>query len=162
MTGEKNTVESGLQTLNAYLDYRGMRMTAERRMILEAVYAYGTPITVDSLCQRLDQEKCHIATATAYSAVKLLCECGILCLVHDQARQQSYEFAGRPKMRCVCRVCGKVRQLRDAEAEAFLKGRRFGTFTVEQISLTVSGMCSTCARKRRKAANSKNSKQDNK
>ena len=62
----------------AYLRSRGMRMTPERRHILQHIFSAHTHFEVDDLHVRLRDAGHRISKATVYRTVALLANCGIL------------------------------------------------------------------------------------
>lgn len=143
------------QTLSEYLQRTHRRCTTERYMVLASVEGMSGHFTVEELRARLLSDGRRVATATVYSTLQLLAECGLVRRLRFDDDAMRYEMAPGNHHHLVCLRCGKIRDVRDAALEALLQGRRYASFTPAHFALSVYGLCSTCARKKRMPAKKK-------
>lgn len=148
MKGDKNTKESRRRIFSEYLVRHNLRHTAERFLILEMIESASQPFTIERLCALLDEANTHVAPATVYAAVRLMCESGLVRPSLPRGREKRFVLVNTaPGVVCVCRSCGKSKTIRDSELDSVMAGRRIRGFCPECFSLTVYGLCTACARK---------------
>ena len=144
---DRNTLEKSRQIFNEYLDRKGLRHTAERYMVLEVVSTITESFSVDMLCRRMEDTNCHVAKATVYSTVRCLCSCGLVRKLQESGRERFYQYSAIPRVNCVCRYCGKIRELKDNELLEFISDKKFRGFRQEFYTITLYGLCTACDRK---------------
>jgi len=130
---------------------RGGRMTAQRRLILEALDMLGGHPTAEQVYRAVHECNTAINPSTVYRTLGWLEEAGLVSHRHlDQGPRGEHceRFdPGSPveHHHFVCSVCGHVEEFESAQIESakvdFM--RRFGA-QVEQASLTFHGICATC------------------
>lgn len=144
---EKNTLERSRQIFTEYLDRKGLRHTAERYMVLEVVNSLSEKFSVDMLCRAMQENNRHVAKATVYSTIRSLCTCGLVRELRDGGRERLYQYSAIPRINCVCRYCGKVREVKDSEVLSFITEKKFRGFRQEFYTITIHGLCTSCDRK---------------
>ncbi|HEY3450314.1 MAG TPA: Fur family transcriptional regulator [Myxococcales bacterium] len=92
------------------LKEHGLRWTAERGEILEAVVGRAGHFTVDELARRLRQAGCAASRATVYRALPLLVEAGLVqpMVLGGEVRRYESALAAPHHDHLVCTSCGKV------------------------------------------------------
>jgi Fe2+ or Zn2+ uptake regulation protein len=130
---------------------RGGRMTAQRRLILEALDRLGGHPTAEQVYRAVHDRDMAINPSTVYRTLGWLEEAGLVSHRHlDQGPRGEHceRFdPGSPieHHHFVCSVCGRVEEFESAQIEAakldFM--RRYGA-QVEQASLTFHGICASC------------------
>lgn len=143
-----------------YLRSHKRRCTPERFMILEAAEGMKGHFSVRDICDALETSGIHIAPATVYSTVECLSDCGLLRTLHIDGAAMRYEVSDKPHSHLVCTSCGKVKDMVDPELNELMRARRYSAFTASHYALTVFGVCSACARRRRRAVQEKNIKSE--
>ncbi len=146
MTGETNIAERSCRIFQEYLSRRGMRASAERLMLLEFACAQNAPFSARGLHQAMEDANLHVAPATVYNTVKLLCDCGLVHVVASDSTEHLFAVRARSTMSYVCRRCGKSKPIRDSKAETFLMEHHFRGISTECFTLTVAGLCPACAK----------------
>lgn len=101
-----------------FLRTRGMRMTPERRDILQHIFSAHTHFEVDDLHVRLREAGHRISKATVYRTVALLSECGILrgSVAPSGSTSAYYELVyglESPHEHLQCEECGRVFEVSD-------------------------------------------------
>lgn len=139
--------------LTDYMDKHRMRHTHERFAILEKIFGLTEHFSVDDLFKIMCDSECRVSRATVYNSIELLERAGLVRKHRFDNRTAQYE-----KVNCIssvshhhliCRVCGKVREMRDSEAVKAIENRQFASFKTDYVQLYVYGVCSRCQHKQR-------------
>ncbi len=140
------------QVLREYLRSHGRRCTPERFMILDAAERMHKHFTAESLCAELNDEGRRVATATVYSTLQILVDCGLVKRLRiDDGQATYYEADPGNHLHLICNTCGKIKDVRDSLLDDLIRSRRFAAFSPSTFSLSVYGTCSACQRKIRRA-----------
>lgn len=155
--------ETPSEAFARYLRTTGRRCTAERMAVLDAVMATPGHFTADQLLATLRSGPCPVSTATVYSSLELLVDCGLAARRRFSGASASalYEHLGagpaaRSHLHLVCTVCGKIREMRDTELSSMVAAKRFTGFTPAYFTLDLYGVCSTCQRRQRRNSRNQN------
>ncbi|MCC8171594.1 MAG: transcriptional repressor [Parabacteroides sp.] len=130
-----------------YLTRNGHRQTRERYAILEQVYDMKGHFDVETLYNKMLEEKSfHISRATLYNTIELLITAGLL--VRHQfgtlAAQYETRASADTHFHLLCTHCGVVREIRDENIKRQITGKKIPKFTTEYYSLYIFGICSKC------------------
>lgn len=134
----------------ARLARRGLRLTRQRRVVLDAVReARGHP-AADEIYEKARRVLPQISLGTVYRTLGVLRDAGVVEELHFEGAQGRYELQKDPHHHVVCRGCGRVE---DLEANAFgeLTSRAQATtaFQIEDHRLEFYGLCPSCCEKPR-------------
>jgi Fur family ferric uptake transcriptional regulator len=114
-------VEALHDRLDAYMRKKGLRSTAQRRVIAEAFFISPNHVTIEELLARVREIEPRIGYATVYRTLKLFAECGIAAERHfgdGQARYElSDESADGHHDHFICSECGRIVEFHDATIE---------------------------------------------
>ena len=146
-----NSSNPVVKKFNEFLDAHNMRKTAERYAILNRIMNINGHFTIEELQQMLDSERFRVSRSTVYNTVELLIEAKMLRRHVFEGMQAQYERITMPHTHLICTTCCKVKEVRDPNFAAFMNARRFNAFNTDHYSLYVYGVCSTCARKMKRA-----------
>jgi Fur family transcriptional regulator, ferric uptake regulator len=132
-------------SLDGALRARGLRVTPQRRLVLDAVLAlgHGTP---EQVCDRVQQLTPSLSLSTVYRTLELLEELGVVTHTHLGHGAPTYHPAAHADhLHLVCRRCGAVGEADVAHARtlaaAVLAGQGFRT---ELSHLSLHGLCARC------------------
>lgn len=136
-----------------YLGARSLKMTRERRLVLDEIFALQGHFGADDLYLKLVGKKVAVSRATVYRTLEHLVGSGLVQKVylsdHTQ-RKALYERAhGREHhehMHCVS--CGRIIEFSDDPLEARQAEvcRRLG-FKPLRHSLRIEGICAQCGKR---------------
>jgi Fur family ferric uptake transcriptional regulator len=138
-----SSVEGAVAALRA----GGLRVSAARRLVLEALFAAGGPVTVDELADGLDGRVPRSDIASTYRNLETLEELGLVRHVHLGHGPGRYVLAGAPEREYVaCECCDAfvaadrraLEPVRALVREAFGYQARFSHFPIV-------GLCASCA-----------------
>ena len=135
-----------------YMKQTGRRCTPERFLVLAAAEGMQGLFTARAVADVLQRNSTHVASATVYSTMQMLVDCGMLRKLFIDDAVTMFEMASACHNHLVCTKCGKIKNLKDPELEELLRTRRFSAFTPAYASISVYGVCSTCARRTRKVS----------
>jgi Fur family transcriptional regulator, peroxide stress response regulator len=122
---------------------RGLKMTPQRRMIVEYLQAASHHPTADEILTAVNRKFPMASRATVYNTLNWLKEAGMVREVYEGGSVRFDPNAGHHH-HFVCRACGR---LEDVECDLIgalkvcaLPGRQ----KVEQVEVTLRGLCAAC------------------
>jgi Fe2+ or Zn2+ uptake regulation protein len=148
-TGERiNTAETTGKLLQTVAE-RGLRMTRQRRVILQVMDDAEQHLDVDQILERARKIDSDVHLVTVYRTIDLLKKQGLideLDLLHLRGDRHYYESHGpRDHIHVACLRCGKVREFESRLYEQ-LKEQIARDFAMKvTVSRTeVGGYCAVC------------------
>ncbi len=153
MSGNKNIKQSPRMVFTDYLVRQHKRRTAERFAILDCAMAMTDHFSIEEFSVRLDSQGFHVSTATIYSTLDLLNDCGLVRRHRFGSQGTRYEriTSQTNHLHLVCTRCGKVRKVKDLILNQEIANRRYGSFAQSYFSLNIYGLCLTCQKRERKS-----------
>ncbi len=138
------TVETVDGAVSALRDH-GLRVSAARRLVLEALFAAGRPLPAERIAEGVAGRVPRSDLASVYRNLETLEEVGIVRHVHLGHGPGLYALAGPAREYLVCESCDAVRavdpseldSVRAAIGETFGYRARFGHFPIV-------GLCPDC------------------
>ncbi|MEX2562006.1 MAG: Fur family transcriptional regulator [Nitriliruptoraceae bacterium] len=134
-----------LVDLDATLRTHGYRVTRPRRSVWEALQRAGHHITADEIAALVDHE---VDPASVYRTLALFEELGLARVSRFQDSDAGRWETAHPDehFHMVCRRCGRVDH-HVGTLVASIRDHLAGDhgFQVEEIDLTVTGLCRLCA-----------------
>ncbi len=131
-----------------FLRSRGLRVTAERRALLEAIFAQHRHIDADEVLAAVQEAGHKISRATVYRNLELLVACGLAHKVRLGARRHVYEHLhpGQSHDHLACRRCGRIIEFVSPGITAMLgEICRAHGFSPRDNQLQILGACLSCA-----------------
>jgi Fur family ferric uptake transcriptional regulator len=146
ITGVDKTVSTS--ELKIALRQRGLRMTPQRQLILDAVAAMKGHVSVDQVYQQVVRVFPDVNISTVYRTLEVLEELGVVRHTHFHDGVAQYERTDAARHHhMVCNRCGA-----DAELEldvlqplAEELKRRYG-FEADLAHSAIVGLCRACAK----------------
>jgi Fur family ferric uptake transcriptional regulator len=140
-------VVASSSSLAAELRSRGLRLTAQRQLVLEAVYALGHA-TPDQVHHEVAKTAAGVNITTVYRTLELLEELGLVTHAHLSHGAPTYHGVGEDQhVHLVCRDCGAVgeapSQLLAGLAETLEQDRGF---MVDIGHVALFGLCARCGK----------------
>ncbi|GAB3287876.1 Fur family transcriptional regulator [Parasphingorhabdus pacifica] len=132
------------RALRSTLHQRGMRMTPQRQLVLDAVRELGHA-TPEQVRHRVQGTASTVNITTVYRALDLLEELGLVRHTHLGHGAPTYSVDEHEHVHLVCHRCGEIDEipcgLLDGVAE-LLEARR--GFELDATHLALSGTCRSC------------------
>ncbi|PVY97714.1 Fur family ferric uptake transcriptional regulator [Actinomycetospora cinnamomea] len=131
--------------LRQTLHRRGLRMTPQRQLVLDAVTELGHA-TPEAVCTRVQETAPAVNITTVYRTLDLLEQLGVVRHTHLGHGAPTYATAGHEHVHLVCHHCGAVDEIEvdalDQLAEALHASRGF---RLDATHVALSGTCRACA-----------------
>ena len=131
-----------------FLRARGLRMTAERRALLRAIFAQHRHVDVDEVIAAVRAGGLEISRATVYRNLDLLVRCGLVHQVRLPGRRVVYEHLhpGQRHDHLSCRRCGRIVEFVSPGISALLAEIcRANGFEPRGNQLQILGRCADCS-----------------
>src|SRR5215831_3911153 len=128
---------------------RGVRLTRQRRLLLELIDNSGLHLDADSLCQMAKKSDPKLNRVTVYRTLKLLKEGGLideLDLAHLQGEKHYYETRLKQEhAHIICLRCGRVEEFFGEPLQSLRSqvSSQLG-FEIVFARTEVGGYCSHC------------------
>lgn len=140
--------ESPEDKFREFLEIRGEKLTAPRRVLLRHIYSSHKHFDADELVRDLHDAGRAISRSTVYRTLRLLVDAGLLRelrLTNRTAYEHDYGYPDHDHLHCT--VCNKVVEFRNDE---ILKLRdavsRANGFRASGHRFLIEGVCSACSR----------------
>lgn len=136
------------------VEARGIRLTAQRRALIETIQEATSHLDAASLLKLARKRDPNIDRATVYRTIELLKRLGMideLDLMHLNGEKHYYEVkTQKDHLHLACFGCGEIEEFASPMFER-LK-REIGTkneFDIQVLRLEVGGLCRKCAARRK-------------
>jgi len=133
-----------MSELRSTLHERGLRMTPQRQLVLDAVRELGHA-TAEQVCRRVRDAAAPINITTVYRALDLLERLGLVRRTHLGGSAPTYSAEEHEHVHLACRRCGDVDEvpceLLGGLAET-LRAQR--GFALDAVHLALPGVCRDC------------------
>lgn len=145
---DKQGIEKLRERLNAYMEKKGLRSTAQRRLIIDVFFEGSSHMTIEDLLAEVRRREPSIGYATVYRTLKLLAECGVASERHFGDGPSRYELADEASAHhdhLICTSCRRIIEFEEPRIEAIQEeiAARYG-FEVHSHKHEMYGTCSTC------------------
>lgn len=133
--------------LDALIAKSGLRMTAQRRHVYDALMEHNDHPTAQDVFMRVKAKVPSISLATVYNCLETLTESGLIRHVNLDRAPARYCQNNQPHGHFFCNDCGSVTDipLKQTALDAILEIPA-NTF-VSQAEVTLRGLCPECAKK---------------
>ncbi len=132
-------------SLRQTLHQRGLRMTPQRQLVLDAVRALGHA-TPEQICAQVQVHAPAVNITTIYRTLDLLERLGLVVHTHLGHGAPSYSPQQHEHVHLVCHWCGTVSEVsRDVLDELGERLRRDAGFQLDAAHVALSGTCTDCA-----------------
>jgi Fur family ferric uptake transcriptional regulator len=134
------------ESLAQVLRERGLRLTAQRQLVLEAVYDLGHA-TPDQIHAAVSKTAAGVNISTVYRTLELLEDLGLVLHTHLSHGAPTYHAAtGEAHVHLVCRVCGGVDEVAPSIMDGVAERLRLDRgFRVDVGHVSFFGTCGACS-----------------
>ncbi len=131
--------------LVARLRARGVRMTAPRRAVLDALVEAGSHVTAEALHARVRRDHPDVSASSVYRTMDLLTEHGIVGHVHLGHGPAEYHLSTDEHAHLVCESCQAVIELTAEEYRPFAEAiEAHHGFALDLRHFAITGTCRGC------------------
>jgi Fur family ferric uptake transcriptional regulator len=135
---------SGSSALRRTLHQRGLRMTPQRQLVLDAVRQLGHA-TPEQICTKVQRAAPAVNITTVYRTLDLMERIGLVRHTHLGHGAPTYSEQEHQHVHLVCHACGAVQEaptdLMDDLAERL---RTESGFDLDASHVALSGLCRDC------------------
>jgi len=151
-TGERINAHEPPGRLQRELGERGIRLTRQRRVLLQVMESAQRHMDADEILERAKKIDSNITRVTVYRTLELLKTQGLideLDLLHLRGHRHFYESHGpRDHIHVACLRCGKVREVESPLYEDLMKQLSKDCGIEISVARTeVGGVCEDCRAK---------------
>ena len=136
------------------LSARGLKFTAQRRMVMEAALQMKRHFEAEDVVARLRRRRPRVSRATVYRTLPLLVQAGLVREVHSADLHAHYEniMVKDHHDHLVCTRCGTVKEFVDPRIEKLqLEVCAERGFRPLRHRMEVLGVCRQCLRKAKRS-----------
>ena len=148
-SGERINAHTDQGKLRSALEGRGVRLTRQRRVLLEVMDQAERHLSADAILERAQKIDPNVHRVTVYRTLEMLKRLGLLDeldLLHIHGHRHYYESHGpRDHIHVACLRCGKVREV-ESDLYEQMK-RQIERDTGVKITVTrteIGGYCDSC------------------
>jgi Fur family transcriptional regulator, ferric uptake regulator len=136
------------------VEARGIRLTAQRRALIETIQGATTHLDAASLLKQARERDPRIDRATVYRTIELLKKLGMideLDLMHLKGEKHYYEVKTKPDhLHLACFVCGEIIEFTTPAFESLKQQiATANQFEIQVIRLEAGGHCGACTAKKK-------------
>jgi len=135
--------------LSAYMDQKGLRSTAQRRLVTEIFFGNTGHLSIEELLEVVRREDPKVGYATVYRTLKLLTDSGLAQERHFGDGVSRYEVAHLDEHHdhLICVRCGRIEEFESDEVEE-IQDRIAQThgFVLERHRHELYGTCAACTK----------------
>jgi Fur family peroxide stress response transcriptional regulator len=125
--------------------WQGLRLTRQRRVVLDAVRESNGHPDADEIYQRARRTLPKISLGTVYRTLGVLRDTGLIRELHFGRAQGRYELERGPHHHVVCSECGLIQDVPAAAFSDLAERARAATrFEVREHRLEFVGVCPAC------------------
>jgi Fur family transcriptional regulator, ferric uptake regulator len=126
---------------------RGLRVSAARRVLLEALFAADGPLTAEQIAKGVVGRVPESDLTSVYRNLETLEELGVVRHMHLGHGPGLYELAGSDREYLVCERCNSVRTVESREVETVRAAVKEATgFAARFDHFPLFGLCPDCQR----------------
>lgn len=141
----KSNPEIARDIIKEYLHERGLRVTPERRAIVDIVFEQQGHFTIDDARASLAKKRFSVSIATLYNNMEMFTDMGIVSRHFFGATMQYERRLGvEPHFHRICKVCGKVEDLHNDRWMHVMEQTSIRGFKCDYYQCYVYGTCSRC------------------
>jgi Fur family ferric uptake transcriptional regulator len=129
------------------LKARGLRLTPQRQMILEAIEASRGHVSAELIRAQVAARFPQVNISTVYRTLDLLQHLGLMTHTHfDDGIAQYHLATEEPHQHMVCRRCGQEREIEVSILQPLDRHlrERYG-FEADLAHFAIVGLCAKCA-----------------
>jgi len=132
-----------IQKLRAH----GLRLTLQRKLILEVMHDIGEYATAEEIYQRVQAQNAAVDITTVYRTLELLQGLNLAASLDLGGGQRRYELVGLhgPHHHLHCRCCGRLIRVEQEEVQPLIEAlRQTRGFELTLDHLVLTGLCARC------------------
>lgn len=135
----------GVDEVLALVREAGGRVTASRRLLLDALFSFPGHRTAEELAAEVQARAPDVHLSTIYRNLEELERLGVIVHTHVGHGPATYHLAPASHGHLVCEICGRMVEVPGAVFEGLARtaASRYG-FTIDPHHVAVLGRCRDC------------------
>ena len=147
----KSSQQIAHDMLRDYLHARRLRVTPERCAILDAIFDIEGHFTIETVSNRLEEQRFHVSMATLYSSLDMFVDVGIVNRYYFGSAVRYERCIGtEPHFHRICKECGQVQDFRNDRWLHTMEQTTLRGFKPDYYQFYIYGTCSKCLRRKNK------------
>lgn len=146
-TTDSENVDELKARLASYMDKKGLRSTAQRRLVTDVFFESEGHLSIEDLLGMVRAEDSKVGYATVYRTLKLLKECGLAYERHFGDGVSRYEVARDDEHHdhLICMECDRIVEFEDDRIEQLQEdlAKEHG-FVLKRHKHELYGICPDC------------------
>jgi Fur family ferric uptake transcriptional regulator len=146
---EQEDVDGLQDQLNAYMERKGLRSTAQRRLVSDTFFRARGHLSIDDMLALVRKRDPKVGYATVYRTLKLLVECGLANERQFEDTVTRFEVAHHDSHHdhLICLGCKQIVEFEDRQIERLQEtvATRFG-FELVSHKHELYGLCEKCSK----------------
>lgn len=127
----------------------GLRPSMQRLAIMDYLLTHRTHPTIDDVYNGVVGKVHTLSRTTVYNTLRLFSEHHTAQMLTIDDHHVCYDGDVRPHVHFLCRRCGKVYDIFEAEAPTVETSSPIKGFVVDDVQLYYKGLCKDCVAKER-------------
>lgn len=145
---QPDEIAARLEQFEEICRQKGLPVTTQRRVILEAILQRGDHPTADQIYEAVQDRIPQLSRTTVYRTMETLLELGVIRRVHLTGVTGRFDGKIRRHHHLVCTHCGTIIDINDDNLDQLLvPKRKLQGFEVDDFSVQFSGTCSGCQKR---------------
>jgi Fe2+ or Zn2+ uptake regulation protein len=133
-----------VESLPELLKARGLRVTAQRVVIYDALRSAGRHLTADQVRDAVRERLPGVSLPTVYATLELLEELGLIRRIHTPSALL-FDPRGKEHAHALCRRCGRIEDIdADGSPPAVLRAAEGAGWSARSAETLVVGLCPDC------------------
>ena len=141
-------MEFSIEEIRNKLSEKGLKVTPQRLVILDAIYKLGNHPTADNIIEYIRQSNPNIASGTVYKVLDTLIENKLVKKVTTDRDLMRYDGIMENHHHLYCSECDLIEDYMDEELDEVLKEyfkkKKFNGFKLEDIIVQIRGTFDKC------------------
>jgi len=143
-------IAARLQEFEERCRQKGLPVTTQRRVILEAVLQRDDHPSADQIYEVVQESIPQLSRTTVYRTLDTLLELGVIRRVHLTGATSRFDGKIHRHHHLVCILCNRIIDIEDESLDQVpLPRRKLQGFEVDDYSVQFSGTCSDCRKKKK-------------
>ncbi len=150
MTKKADTPPRDDAELSELLRERGLRATSQRVVMHRLLRARSRHVSAEELLSEASERLPGVSLPTVYATLELFEQLGIVRRVNGAGATLLWDTRADAHHHMICRNCGRIEDMdTPLDLERARRSAAGAGFQPDRAEVVVSGLCATCARKRR-------------
>jgi len=141
-------METSIRDIKNRLVEKGLKVTPQRMIILEAIYTLNNHPTAENIIEYIRQEHPNIATGTVYKVLETLIENGLIKKVTTDKDVMRYDGVMENHHHLYCTECDVIEDYYDKELDELLskyfENKKLPGFEIQEFILQIKGKFDNC------------------